>query len=138
MAEQRLILKYGTPLAHNEHCCVETRIKVLKDFLMKSGELGTKHSFLEWESIVLNISAAINDLPICFNGDDQISGNHIGLVTPNMFLDGRNNQRSPYGFADLHINAKAALSGIREHGDKLLHLLGDHVHRFIPGRELVE
>jgi hypothetical protein len=136
--DQKLILDFSTPLAHNEHGRVESKVKVLKDFLTKSGELGKKHSYLEWETICLNISAAINGLPICHNQDDKHADDSLGLITPNMFLIGRNNSRSPEGFVKIEHNPIKALRNLSESSSMLLDLLGDYVHRFIPGKRLAE
>jgi hypothetical protein len=50
--EQKMILDFSTPLAHQEHGRVEAKVRVLKDFLTRSGELGRKHTHIEWETIV--------------------------------------------------------------------------------------
>ena len=107
--KQKLIMDFSTPLSHNEHGRVESKVKVLKEFLEKSSETGKRHSYLEWESIVLNISAAINSLPICHNQDDRQIDDMLGLITPNMFLLDRNNERSPAGLKQLFCNTIVCL-----------------------------
>ena len=121
-------MDFSTPLSHNEHGRVESKVKVLKEFLEKSSENGKRHSYLEWESIVLNISAAINSLPICHNQDDRQIDDMLGLITPNMFLLGRNNERSPAGFPQIECNPGRLLDSVRAMNDGLLDLLGDYVH----------
>ena len=135
--DQRLILDFSTPMAHNEHGRVESKVKALKEYINKAGDIGQKHSFLEWETIVLNVAAIINGLPICHNQDDRGIHNDLGLLTPNMFLIGRNNIRSPDAILSIEFNPPAALKKLAEMDDKLFDLLGDYAHRFIPGKRMV-
>ena len=136
--DQKIILDFSTPLAHNEHGRVESKIKILKDYLKKSGELGKKHSFVEWETIGMSIASAINGLPICHNQDDPQADDTLGLLTPNMFLIGRNNSRAPEGFAEFEHNPVRAIKQLAEMNTLLLDLLGDYVHRFIPGKRVAD
>ena len=137
--DQKLILDFSTPYAHNEHGRVESKIKVLKQFLEKSGDLGRRHSFIEWETIAVNVASVINGLPICHNQDDRgDSQNELGLISPNMFLIGRNNNRAPERFVSFESNPARAIKQLSETNNKLLELLGDFVHRFIPGRKFSE
>lgn len=135
--DQRLILDFSTPLAHNEHGRVESKIKALKEYITKAGDIGQKHSFLEWETLVLNIAAVINGLPICHNQDDRGIHNDLGLLTPNMFLIGRNNTRSPDAILNIEFNPPTALKKLAEMDNKLFDLLGEYAHRFIPGKRMV-
>ena len=134
--DQKLILDFSTPLAHHEHGRVESKVKALKDFLYKSRELKRKHSYVEWESIALDVAAVINNLPICHNQDDKQIEDTLGLVTPNMLLIGRNNTRCPTGYVSFEINPVKALNNIQEMNDRMLDLLGQFVHRFVPGKIL--
>ena len=97
--KQKLILDFSTPLAHNEHGRVESKVKALKEFLEKSEQLSKKHSVLEWETIGLDIASTINGLPICHNQDDRNAFGELGLICPNMYLIGCNNNHSPDRFA---------------------------------------
>ena len=134
--EQKLILDFSTPFAHNEHGRVEAKIKILKDFLNKAGCIGRKHSYLEWETVCLNISATINGLPICHNQDERSnSASELGLITPNMFLIGRNNNRSPEKIMTVETNPAKALRNIAETSQEMYDLLESFVHRFIPGKK---
>jgi hypothetical protein len=109
---------------------------VLREFLEKSGELGQRHTYVEWETICLKISSMINGLPMCYNSDDRGDAlNELGLITPNMFLLGRNNSRSPSGFVTMEFNPAKALKELTETNHKLVELLGDFVPRFIPGKK---
>ena len=110
----------------------------MKEFLEKSQEVSKKHSYLEWETICWNIASAINGLPVCHNQDDRYIQDDLGLITPNMFLIGRNNSRSPDGFLVMENNPVKALMDLEEMNSKLLDLLGHYVHRFIPGKRLAE
>ena len=125
-------------MAHNEHGRVESKIKVLKEFLTKSGELGKKHSYLEWETICASIASTINGFPICHNQDDPHADDTLGLITPNMFLIGRNKERAPEGFVEVECDPVKALQKLEEYNTQLMNLLGDYVHRFIPGKKLAE
>ena len=136
--EQKVIMDYSTPLAHNEHGRVESKIKILKEYLEKIGHTKRKHSFVEWESICLSISSMINGLPICHNQDERNAGDELGLITPNMFIMGRNNNRSPEGFASMEFDPNRALERMSDINSQLLDILADYVHRFIPGRRLAE
>lgn len=133
-SDQSMILDFSTPHAHQEHGRVEAKVKVMKDYLTKAGELGRKHSFIEWESLGLNICSMINGLPICHNQDDS-SGTYgdLNLITPNMFLIGRANSRAPENYMEFDINPGKALRELKETNLELFNLLGDYVTRFIPG-----
>ena len=135
---QKVILDFSTPLAHNEHGRVEVKVRALREFLNKSVDLQSRFSFLEWESIAMSISATINGLPICHSQDDRGVHNDLGLLTPNMFLIGRNSNRSPDGFMKVEHNPSKALRDLAETDQKLFNLLGDYVHRFVPGRKLLD
>ena len=133
-SDQSMILDYSTPHAHQEHGRVEAKVKVMKDYLNKAGELGRKHSFIEWESLGLNISSMINGLPICHNQDDSAGAyGDLNLITPNMFLIGRMLNRAPENYMEFDINPGKALRELRETNLELYNLLGDYVTRFIPG-----
>ena len=67
-----------------------------------------------------------------------MSRDYLELITPNMLLIGRNNARSPTGFVHLEFNPVKALDSITDLNEKLLDLLGDFVHRFIPGKKIAE
>ena len=54
-----------------------------------------------------------------------------------MFLIGRNNSRFE-GFVKIEHNPIKALRNLSESSSMLLDLLGDYVHRFIPGKRLAE
>lgn len=114
------------------------KTETLKELLNRTRELEKKHSFIEWETIALNISAVINSLPICHNQDDRGTSDVISLICPNMFLIGRNNSRSPAGFVEVEGNPITALNDIRETNEGLLNLLGEFVHRFIPGKKVIK
>ena len=86
----------------------------------------------------MNISAAINGLPICHNQDSRFIEDPLGLITPNLFLIGRNNDRAPEGFVSIEPDPVNAIRDIKKHNEDMLSLLGDFVHRFIPGKRLAE
>ncbi len=132
--EQKAILDFSTPLAHNEHGRVEAKIKALKDYLVKTGELGKRHSFIEWETIGLHVSSMINGLPICVNQDDRSSTGELGLICPNHFIIGRNNNRAPNSFARIESDPIKALEDLANLHKILYDLLGSYLHRFIPGK----
>ena len=113
-------------------------MKALKEYIQKTGEIGRKHSVLEWETICLNISSILNGLPICHNQDDRSSFDDLGLITPNMYLIGRNNSRAPDGFVMVEPSPSKALKNLQEMENALLDLLGDFVHKFIPGKRFTE
>ena len=132
---QKMILDFNTPLAHQSQGRIESKIKVLKEFLTKSGELGKRHTYIEWETICLHLSSVINGLPICVNSDDRSDTlSEYGLICPNMFLIGRNNNRAPEKFVTLEINPAKALQELGQTNERLTDLLGTYVHRFIPGQ----
>lgn len=134
--KQKMILDFSTPHSHHEHGRVESKVKVVKEYLDVSGELTQKHTYVELETIGLNISAVINGLPICTNSDD--TSNTVGelnLITPNLFLLGRNNARAPEKFVTMETNPGKALKQLGETNQKLMDLLGNYVHRFIPGKK---
>ena len=133
--KQKLILDFSTPYSHQEHGRVESKVKVLKEFLEKGSELSKKHSYLELESIALNISSIINGLPICTNSDDTANTvGELNLITPNLFLIGRNSSRSPERFVTIETNPGKALKELANTSQELMDLLGNYVHRFIPGK----
>lgn len=131
--KQKVILDFNTPLGHQEHGRIESKVKALKEFLEKAGETGRKHSFIAWETIGMNIAATINGLPICVNQDDRTSLGEYSLISPNNFLIGRNNSRSPDSFVYFEGDPVKALDDLAETDKKLQDLLGEFVHRFIPG-----
>ena len=133
--DQEMVLDFSTPHAHQEHGRVEAKVKVLKEFLMKSGELGRRHSFIQWETIVSSVSSFINGLPVCSNSDDH-GGTYgdLNLITPNLLLIGRNNARSPEGFVSFTTNPGKALKNIAETNQLIYDLLGQFIARFIPGK----
>ena len=136
---QKMILDFNTPLAHQSQGRIESKIKVLKDFLIKSGELGKRHTYIEWETICLHLSSVINGLPICVNSDDRSDTlSEYGLITPNMFLIGRNNNRAPEKFVTLEINPAKALQELGQTNERLIELLGSFIHRFIPGQRYTD
>ena len=53
-----------------------------------------------------------------------------------MLLIGRNNARSPQGFPQIDINPVTILKSIQETNQQVLDLLGEFIHRFIPGKKL--
>ena len=55
-----------------------------------------------------------------------------------MYLIGCNNNCSPDGFAVIETNPTKALRNIADTNEELLNLLGNFVHRFIPGRRYVD
>lgn len=130
---QKVILDFNTPLAHQEHGRIESKCKALKELLEKAGETGRKHSFIAWETIGMNIAATINGLPICVNQDDRTSSGEYSLISPNNFLIGRNNSRSPDSFVHFEGDPVKALDDLAETDKKLQDLLAEFVHRFIPG-----
>ena len=133
--DQKMILDFSTPHAHEEHGRVESKVKVLKEFLNKSEELGKKHSFLQWETIVSSVSAMINGLPICSNQDNSGGAyGELNLITPNLLLIGRNNNRAPEGFMTFNTFPSKALKSIAETNEAIYDLLGDFITRFIPGK----
>ena len=136
--DQRLTLDFSTPHAHNEHGRVESKVKVLKEFFSKSAEFGKKHTYLEWQTIGSSVASAINDIPICHNQDDRHTDDFLGLVTPNMLLIGRNNARAPDGFVNIELNPIKALENLSQLNSGMLDLLGDYVHRFIPGKQVAQ
>ena len=132
---QKLILDFSTPYSHQEHGRAESKVKVLKDFLEKGSELCKKHSYLELESIALNVSSIINGLPICTNSDDTANTvGELNLITPNLFLLGRNSSRSPERFVTIETNPGKALKELASTSQELMNLLSNYVHRFIPGK----
>ncbi len=134
--KQKLIVDFSTPHAHAEHGRAEAKVKVMKEFLVKSGSLCQRHTYIEWESIALNISSVINGLPICTNSDDTANTvGELNLITPNLFLLGRNNARAPERFVTLETNPGRALKELANTNQQLLDLLGNYVHRFIPGKK---
>ena len=138
-SKQNIILDYSTPLGHNERGRAESKIKILKEFLEKAAELGVKHSYLQWETIGLNIATMINSLPITSNQDDQAhTMGELGLITPNLFILGRNNARSPEKFVTVDFNPAKAIKEVVATNDKLIELLGDFIPRFIPGKRFTE
>ena len=132
--DQKTILDFSTPLAHNEHGRVESKVKALKDYLAKSGELGRKHSFIQWECIGLHVASMINGLPLCVNQDDRTSTGELGFICPNHFLIGRNNNRAPDTFARIDNDPIKALEDLANLDNILYNLLGSYLHRFIPGK----
>ena len=137
--EQKLILDFSTPHAHQEHGRVEAKVKVLKEFLMRSGELGKRHSYLEWETIGCHISSMINSLPICSNSDDSGGAyGELNLITPNLFILGRNNSRSPEKFVNFESNPGKALKVLAETNQQIFDLLGSYICRFIPGKKYTD
>jgi hypothetical protein len=137
--EQKLILDFSTPYGHNEHGRIESKVKVLKNFLEKAGEIGIKHSYVEWETVGLRCASMINSLPITANQDDRANTmGELGLITPNMFLLGRNNARSPERFVTMDHSPAKALKELAATSQKLVDLLGDYVHRFIPGKRFTD
>lgn len=135
-SNKKIILDFSTPHAHQEHGHVEAKIKVMKDFMNRASTLGRKHSFIEWESLGLNISSMINGLPVCSNSDGSagVYGD-LHLITPNMFLIGRNQSRAPEHFMEFDFNPGRAIREIKETNQKIYDLLGDYVTRFIPGKK---
>ena len=111
-------------MAHNEHGRVESNIEVLKEFFTKSGDLGKKHSYLEWETIFASIASTINGFPICHNQDDPHADDTLGLITPNMFLIGRNKERAPEGFVEVECDPVKALQKLKEYNTQPMNLLG--------------
>ena len=84
----------------------------------------------------MNISAMINSLPICTNQDDRFIQDPLGLITPNMLIIGRNNNRAPVNFPHVECNPGKALENVRESYNQILGILGEYVHRFIPGKRM--
>ena len=137
--EQNMILDYSCPLGHNERGRVESKIKVLKDFLEKGSLVSSKHSYLELETIGLNVATMINSLPITANQDDQANTmGELGLICPNLFIMGRNNARSPERFVSLDFNPAKALKELAATNEKLTEILGDFIPRFIPGKRFTD
>ena len=133
---QKLIIDFSTPHAHAEHGRAEAKVKIMKEFLEKSGSLCQRHTYIEWESIALNISSIINGLPICTNSDDTANTvGELNLITPNLFLLGRNNARAPERFVTFETNPGKALKELANTNQQLLNLLGNYIHRFIPGKK---
>ena len=55
-----------------------------------------------------------------------------------MYLIGRNNSRAPDGFVMVEPSPSKALKNLQEMENALLDLLGDFVHKFIPGKRFTE
>ena len=131
--DQKVILDFSTPLAHNEHGRVESKVKALKEYLEKASETSKRHSYVEWETCGMNVASLINGLPICVNQDDRTSLGELSFITPNHFLIGRNNNRAPEKFVKIE-DPREALESLAEMNKMLYDLLGNYVYRFIPGR----
>ena len=84
---------------------------------------------MEWETISMNISAMINSLPICTNQDDRFIQDPLGLITPNMLIIRRNNNRVPVNLPYVECNPGKALESIKESYNQVLDILGDYVHQ---------
>jgi len=82
---------------HNMHGKVERKIKEINLSIAKSVH-NHRLSILQWETLSSIIANQINNLPLAIG---NISGDFecMDLITPNRLLLGRNNQRSPDGFA---------------------------------------
>ena len=137
--KQKMILDFSSPLGHNERGRIESKVKVLKQFIEKAGETKFRHSFLQWETIGLNIASMINSMPVTVNQDDRANTmSEFGLICPNMFLLGRNSNRAPEKFVTMTHNPAKALKDLAETNQRLSELLGTWVHKFIPGKRFTE
>jgi hypothetical protein len=136
--DQKVILDFSTPLAHNEHGRVEAKVRALKEYLEKASETGKRHTLIEWECVGMHVASMINGLPICVNQDDRTSLGELSFITPNHFLIGRNNNRAPEMFVKIEDDPRRALERLAELNTMLYDLLGDYVHRFIPGRRYTD
>jgi hypothetical protein len=133
---QRIICDFSTPGSHQEHGKVESRIKIVKDILLKTAELGKRHSFIQWESIAAGITSTMNNLPIAHRDSRDFHSDSFNFVCPNHFIIGRNTDRSLDGFVELDSSPTKMLNNVNKITDSMHQILGDHIHRFIPGRKV--
>ncbi len=131
---QKIVLDFCTPNNHAEHGRVESRVKIVKSIFEKVAELGKKHSYIEWETVVQRTAASMNSLPIARSGD---SGNpndleDFGLITPYHFLLGFNPNRILDTSVSV-INSRCKMLEVVQNTQDYLHeVLLNHIHRFIP------
>jgi hypothetical protein len=97
--QNKLNVEYGVEFrtcpvgAHYMHGKVERKIQQIKKSMAK--ELDNRRlSIMQWESLGLQISNSINNLPIGLgNKTEQIE--NLDILTPNRLILGRNNDRCP-------------------------------------------
>ena len=103
--KQQLHTEYGVGFetcpvgAHYMHGKVERKIQQVKKSIsvnMASNRL----SILQWESLVLEVTNGINNLPLGLGNKVECLEN-LDVLTPNRLLLGRNNGRCPSGQAGI-------------------------------------
>ena len=131
---QKIVLDFCTPNNHAEHGRVESRVKIVKSIFEKVAELGKKHSYIEWETVVQRTAASMNSLPIARSGDSRNPNDleDFGLITPYHFLLGFNPNRILDTSVSV-INSRCKMLEVVQNTQDYLHeVLLNHIHRFIP------
>ena len=96
---QKLSVEYGVEFttcpvgAHNYHGKVERKIQQIKKSLSKH-VVNKKLSMIQWETLGLQVSNSINNLPIGLGSKTELLES-LDILTPNRLILGRNNDRSP-------------------------------------------
>ena len=97
--KQKLSTEYGVQYvpcpvgAHYVHGKVERKIQEVKKSVKIHVE-NERLSLLQWETLMMQISNSINNLPIGIRSKKRNLDN-LDLLTPNRLILGRNNNRSP-------------------------------------------
>jgi hypothetical protein len=135
--DKQVVLEFSSPIHHSEHGKVESRVRLVKDLLEKSGEKGFRHSFLEWSTICKRISSTLNSLPIARSEDTRnpMDFDVFGLITPNSFIQGYNRDRAIEGSCCLVGTKTQMLDIVNETREFLEAELLAHIHRFIPSSQ---
>ena len=136
MRDQKIQLDFATANNHAEHGKVESRVRLVKEWLHKAAENGFRHSFLQWSTICARVTNFLNSLPIARGEDcrDPNSLEMLSLITPNMFIHGFNNDRQIEGSCQLVSTKTKMLDMVNETRVFLEETLMDHLHRFIPSQ----
>ena len=97
--KQRLSVEYGVQYlpcpvgAHYVHGRVERKIREVRKCVSVNVE-GERLSTIQWETLMLQISNSINNLPIGLKNKTEDLEN-LDILTPNRLILGRNNERCP-------------------------------------------
>ena len=132
--DQKVVLDFATAGHHAEHGKVESRVKLVKDWLEKSAQKGFRHSYTQWETICIRSSNFLNSLPIARAEDSRNPADMevFGIITPNCFIQGFNTDRQIEGSCSLIDTKSKMLSVVNETREFLESELLAQMHRFIP------